>query len=300
MAACTVPDGGNPSVEVKGDPEAKYLLAFDPSWAESESSDDFAMLVFKLDDQRKNATMVHGYAMSGTNLKHHIVYFDYLLANFNIVCMVGDYNGGVQFLNAANESSVFKKKKRKIKLMTPSFDRPEDYRQDLALAKSEYNIEDNLICYLRKPSSSWIRLANELLQANFDHKRIWFASRATDDAYHNQRRKKIPINKLNYMKSVAEGKRESSAAMMIDFVEHQADMIDLVKSQCALIQIKTSPQGTQTFDLPDNLKRQTGPEKARKDSYSALVLGNWMTKIYYDMLTIENPSHFTFEPMFIN
>ena len=70
---------------------------------------------------------------------------------------------------------------------------------------------------------------------------------------------------------------------MIDFVEHQYDMIELTKSECALIQIKTSPQGTQTFDLPDNLRRQTGPDKARKDSYSSLVLGNWMIKIYNDM-----------------
>jgi len=298
MAACTVPDGGAPNVEVKGEADAKYLLAFDPSWAESESSDDFAMLVFKLDPKKKNATMVHGYAMSGTNLKHHIEYFDYLLANFNIVCMVGDYNGGVQFLNAANESSIFKNKKRKIKLMTPNFDRPEDYREDLLAAKREYNVEDNVICYLRKPSSSWIRLANELLQANFDHKKIWFGARATDDAYHAQRRKKIPIESLNYLKVVS-NQRESGAAKMIDFVEHQADMMELVKSQCALIQIKTSPQGPQTFDLPDNLKRQTGPEKARKDSYSALVLGNWMIRVYYDMLSLHDTPHFTFEPQFI-
>ena len=41
MAACTVDEGQNPCVEVKGDPSSKYILAFDPSWAESESSDDF-------------------------------------------------------------------------------------------------------------------------------------------------------------------------------------------------------------------------------------------------------------------
>jgi hypothetical protein len=298
MASCTVPDGGAPNVEIKGEAGAKYLLSFDPSWAESESSDDFAMLVFKLDPGKKTATMVHGYAMSGTNLKYHIEYFDYLITSFNIVCMVGDYNGGVQFLNAANESSVFKNKKRKIELITPSFDKPENYREDLITSKREYSTEGNVICYLRKPSSSWIRLANELLQANFDHKRVWFGARATDDAYTAQRKKKIPIKSLNYLKNMG-NQREGSAAKMIDFIEHQADMMELTKSQCALIQIKTSPQGTQTFDLPDNLKRQTGPEKARKDSYSALVLGNWMIKVYYDMLNLSDTPHFTFEPMFI-
>ena len=88
---------------------------------------------------------------------------------------------------------------------------------------------------------------------------------------------------------------------MIDFVEHQYEMIDVTKSQCALIQIKTSPQGTQTFDLPDNLKRQTGPDKARKDSYSALVLGNWMTRIYFDMQNFKGEEVVsTFTPMFIS
>ena len=86
---------------------------------------------------------------------------------------------------------------------------------------------------------------------------------------------------------------------MIDFVEHQEDMIELTKTECSLIQITTSPQGTQTFDLPPTLKRQTGPEKARKDSYSALVLGNWMIKIYYDMMSAKQEGIQTFTPMFI-
>ena len=93
----------------------------------------------------------------------------------------------------------------------------------------------------------------------------------------------------------------SGGAKMIDFLEHQHDMISLTKAECALIQIKTSPQGTQTFDLPDNLKRQTGPHKARKDSYSALVLGNWMVQIYYDMMSAQakRPPLQGFTPMFI-
>ena len=300
MTACTVPDGTLPSVEVKGEVGAKYLLAFDPSWAESESSDDFAMSVFKLNDDKKMGVLVHSYAMSGTNLKQHIEYFDYLLSSFNVVAMVGDYNGGLQFINAINESRTFKKKKIEIKLLTPSFDKQEDYHQDLLLAKREYNKENNVICYLRKPSSAWIRLANELLQANFDHKRMWFGSRATDDSYHEQVRKKIPISKLKFLRTADFEDKQSNRAKMIDFVEHQQDMIELTKAECALIQIKTSPQGTQTFDLPDNLKRQTGPDKARKDSYSALVLGNWMIKVYYDMMDVNADNiQTTFTPMFI-
>jgi hypothetical protein len=79
----------------------KYILAFDPSWAESESSDDFAMMVIKLNEEKKDwGTVVHSYALAGANLKQHIYYFYYLLNHFNIVSIVGDYNGGVQFMNA--------------------------------------------------------------------------------------------------------------------------------------------------------------------------------------------------------
>ena len=88
---------------------------------------------------------------------------------------------------------------------------------------------------------------------------------------------------------------------MIDFIEHQHDMITMTKNQCALIQITTSPQGTQTFGLPQELRRQTGPDKARKDSYSALVLGSWMVKLLHDMNNIEQREEAqTFVPMFIN
>jgi len=113
MAECTVQEGQAPSVEVSGDPKAKYLLAFDPSWSESESSDDFAIQVFKLNDETKQGVLVHSYALAGTPMRKHIDYMHYLLTHFNIVAMVGDYNGGVQFLSAANESAKFKKDKYK-------------------------------------------------------------------------------------------------------------------------------------------------------------------------------------------
>jgi hypothetical protein len=61
MADCTIPDGEDPSVEVAGEPGAEYLLAFDPSWAESESSDDFAIQVLKLNKEKQIGTVVHSY-----------------------------------------------------------------------------------------------------------------------------------------------------------------------------------------------------------------------------------------------
>ena len=86
---------------------------------------------------------------------------------------------------------------------------------------------------------------------------------------------------------------------MIEFIEHQKDMIDLTKAECALIQVTSSAGGTQSFDLPSNLKRQKGVDRPRKDSYSALVLGNWGMNIYYDMMDVPQQDNTTFTPMFI-
>jgi hypothetical protein len=210
-----------------------------------------------------------------------------------------DYNGGVQFMNSCNESEVFKAAKINLKQIVTEFERPEEYQQNLLTAKSEYNKSDYRYVILRKPTSSWIRLANELLQANFDHQRTYFASRAIDDNFRSQTRQKININNLKFSNAL-DSEKENEEAKMIDFVEHLTDMILLTKTECALIQITTSAQGLQNFDLPPNLKRKTGPDKPRKDSYSALVLGNWMCKIYFDMqqVHIEDVTE-TFQPLFI-
>jgi hypothetical protein len=76
-------------------------------------------------------------------------------------------------------------------------------------------------------------------------------------------------------------------------------MLDLTKAECALIQPSSSSTGTQTFDLPSNLKGQKGADRARKDSYSALILANWMMSVYYDLMDQPENTVFTFTPMFI-
>jgi hypothetical protein len=299
MALCTVPDGDLPCVEVKGDLDGEYILAFDPSWSQTEGSDDFAIQILKLNKENQSVALVHGYALSGTSLKHHIKYFLFCLENFNVVAVCGDYNGGVQFMQACNESETFKNKKIKLQTVEVGLDKPEEYQRDLRSYKRQYNKENYQHVILRKPTSNWIRQANELLQANFDHRRVYFASRAIDDSYSKQKRQSIPISDIKFLRTSEEAK-QTPAAKMIDFVEHQSDMIELTKNECALIQITTTSQGTQTFDLPSNLRRQSGPDKARKDSYSALVLGNWMAKVYLDAQSQTGEDVVeTFEPLFI-
>ena len=130
---------------------------------------------------------------------------------------------------------------------------------------------------------------------------MWFGTRPLDKNYHIQIAKQIPIDDLIFIPNQKEHLKSKGSAKMIDFVDHQYDMMNYTKNQCALIQVTSSPQGTQTFGLPHNLRRQTGPGKARKDSYSALVLGNWMIKVYYDMVNAQEMDNVaaTFTPMMV-
>jgi len=299
MAKCTIQDGQAPSVEIVGDPKSEYILAIDPSWSESEGSDDFAMQVIRLDKERKKGILIHSYAMSGTNLKKHIAYFLYILEHFNIVKIVMDYNGGLQFLSAVNESAVFKEKKIKVNAIEDiDFDNPTEYEKDLRKLKSKYNKNNYTICFLRKPSSAWIRIANESLQGAFDHKRMLFAGMAMDDEYYQQIKTKPDISNIIFLRE-DELHETSNDSRVIDFLEVQKDNVELTKTECALIEVSTSPQGNQTFDLPLQLKKTSGPNKARKDSYTALVLANWVMDIYFDMENFKEDSQATFVPELI-
>ena len=70
---------------------------------------------------------------------------------------------------------------------------------------------------------------------------------------------------------------------MGELIESQDDLIYQTKRQCALVEVKTTPKGTQTFDLPQHLKRSTSANRARKDNYTTLMLANWAVKAYNDM-----------------
>lgn len=301
MAACTVPEGGDPHIEIAGDPKAEYIISVDPSWSEDEGSDDFAMEVFKLDNDNQRACLVHAYGMAGTNLKKHITYFHYLITHFNVVAVCLDYAGGVQFISACNESELFKESGIHLGVIegvVDEFEKQETYQEDIAKYKAELNSSQRKYVFMRKPTSQWIRQANELLQANIDHRRILFASQAINHAYETQRKKKIPIEDLEWDRKTK--KPSNKEAQMVEFLDHQISMLELTKAQSANIEVATNPQGSQTFRLPPHMTRLKGPNKPRKDNYSALVLGNWMAKIYFDAKNSEDKPKVasTFTPFF--
>ena len=134
-------------------------------------------------------------------------------------------------------------------------------------------------------TTNFIRNANEYLQACIDHKKLWFASRLSPapDAF-------TRATNLNLKLKFKNGES------ILDLIENQDNLIYQVKKQCTLIEVKSTAKGVQTFDLPQHLKRDTTQNRARRDNYTTLMLGNWAVKCYYDMMAKPKEETATFMP----
>jgi hypothetical protein len=319
MEECTIPFQQTPVAEIRGTEKAKYVLAIDPSWAENESSDFFAMTLFRLLENGRYR-QVHTYAVAGGKLKDHINYFHYLFTHFNVVFIVMDNAGGVQFLNSVNESKKFKDSKiflREIKEI--DFQDTVDYQAQLRQARRAYNIETKTIVYMQTFNSDWLLRANNLLQANINNKRIEFAGdpSGVESEFERMRKLQVPIGEIKITSSndvdphtlvddyvIDEtidkdlGEEGSRDAKMIDLIERQEFLIRLTKTQCALIEPKTTDGGHMSFALPTNLKNQKGANKARKDLYTALLIGTWAVRCYNDMMTLPDEKPANWLPFF--
>ena len=290
MHDCTIPDGEKQHTLIKGEKDKEYILGIDPSFSNSPSSDYFAMSVLELDEEKGNeSTLVHAYAVAGGDLKDHIKYVHYLVTHFNFSMSIID-NAGYQFLDSANESELFRDSRINLKFFDFNSDKTGvDYQQMLLKAKSQYNKKEHVICFKQLFSTTFLREANEYLQASIDHKRIWFASRtaACGSFFDKVSAQAVPIKLMPY---------ENKG----DLIEFQDDIIYQTRKQCALVEVKTTAKGTQTFDLPQHLKRSTSANRARKDNYTTLMLGNWAVKGYNDLKNtkLEQINH-TFTPKMI-
>ena len=289
MHDCTVPDGQEPCTLISENKGSKYILAIDPSFSNSPSSDFFAMAIVELNEEDETSTLVHNYAVAGGNLKDHIAYLNYVMDNFNIEMLCID-NAGYQFIDGANESKFFRTKKINLKFI--DFDSNKDgvdYDLEIKKLKREMDKSGGRICFKQVFTSDFLRKSNENLQSSIDHKKIWFASKTTAS--------EIAFNKATGVSVILKHVGEKS---LLDFIERQDDLVYQVKRQCALIEVKSTPRGSQSFDLPLHLKRNTSASRARKDNYTALLLANWATKIYYDMKKIrEEDVSCTFVPRII-
>ena len=288
MHECTVPDGEAPHTLIAGNPEKEYILGIDPSFSNSPSSDYFAMSLLELDEG--SYTLVHSYAVAGGDLKNHIKYLFYLYKNFNIKMIIID-NAGYQFIDSANESEIFREAGLEIKFFDFNTEKQGvAYDQELKKVKRFYSPKDNVVCFKQVFSSDFLRNANEYLQSCIDHKKIFFASRtaASGSFFSRLSSTKIPL-KLTHFNDIGE------------MIETQDDLVYQTKKQCALIEVKSTAKGTQSFDLPQHLRRSNSANRARKDNYTTLMLGNWAVKAYNDMRNVKvEEVNATFVPRMID
>jgi len=300
MLASTISDGDYPTTKITGDPDKKYVLAIDPSFSNSPSSDNFAMAIMELDEETETSTLVHAYAVAGGDLKDHIKYLFYVLSHFNIVLIIID-NAGFQFLDSATESETFHSHGLEVTFFDFKSElEGREYEEMLREARLKYNKKKNgggKIAFAQIFSSDFIRNANVHLQTCIDHKKVFFGSQVqpNEAALNHYCSQKIDIT---YLKNDEGQNFEQN--QILELIERQDDLIKQTKNECALIEVKITAKGTQSFDVPVHLKKITSADRPRKDSYTALLLGCWGVKAYFEIMRqpVERPTGM-FVPMVI-
>jgi len=280
LHAVSLEKGEFPTVLVKGDRVKDYILAIDPNYDSSETSDDFAMCLVELDHDARTAVMVHGYALASCTLQERMGYVKYLFDNFNIIYMIVDRAAGAKFIKDINDLEVLD---FKLGIFEADFDTFSE--EELFEARKSYSNDTKVknIVHAQNFSAQWIRYANETLQGAIENRTIMFGSPV--DAEEISVDSLAPIIKeLKFDDTEYKNDRDSLKMKLGDFVDRQAIIIGKTKRQCALIEA-SSGGGAMKFDLPQSLKKQTGPDKARKDSYSALLLANWGKECYFNMMS---------------
>ena len=290
----TVPVGEYPMVRAIGDNNKKYILSIDANYSQSEIADNFAMAILELDEENKSGTLVHAYAVPNAPINKKVAYFNYLLKNFNVVYIIADVMGGSSFIIDAQEllgSGI-----RKLELFEDTFF---DGEEGLRLARQAYNnTTGKIVHYQGFGKNNWLRYANEALQGFLENKRIRFASQIIMEADRNRLlNQDIPIKDLQF--SVDSEKAPNLEEKMEDFIDNLNFVINMTRTELTLIEVDTSESGHQTFKLPSNIRSKSDPSRARRDSYTALLLAAWGMKCYFELQKAPQTTRRVFLPSWI-
>lgn len=300
MNECSLIMGDRPTVKIKGDPDKTYVLGIDPSFSNSPSSDFFAMTILECSDDLLSSTVVHTYAVAGGDPKDHVRYFFYIWMEFRPSLIIVD-NAGWEFIEHANNSEIFSSARQTIKSFeVDSLAEGLAYEEMIQMAKNKYDPSTNTVYFKQYFHSDFIRKANQELQVAIDSKTICFGAPADDRALLEMIRQsddeKFSLKSTSFPKPIPGAKKIEDFG---EFVEYQSDLIQQTKKQCAIVELKVSGRGVQSFDLPNSLKTNS-PDKARKDNYTTLMLANWGRKILHDISsTEERKVESTFQPFWL-
>lgn len=292
---CSVKFGEEPSLQLRGDKESKYILVIDPAYSDSHKQDYFAMAVYLLNREEKKCYLVHSYTQHGGELRNHYLYLSYILTHFNIVFAVIDKQGN-EFLRHYNESTIAKERNLKLERLEVDLesDQPQEIEEEYLKAKNQYNLTTHRILYEQPFDSTSIRKMNEHLKGQIEAKKIWFGSRlSVDDANVSRAQDILDIFKFK--------NKKDAEFMGEDFLEEQNKWIEETKAQTALIQVKATAAGHLSFDLPQQIRRSSDENKPRKDSYTCLLLAARGTSHYFNIMNSEpRQLSTTFAPIIIH
>lgn len=290
MEECTLKVGEEPNTLMEGRPDKKYILSIDPNMSEAPNADYFAMSVLELDEEKEDATLVHGY-QGLLDFNNHIKYLTYILNNFNIVLIIGDSMGLDTLISAANSSELFKRYGHNLKYLEfSSCEEGKDYELELISAKSQYNqIDGRIVIRQVYGVGDFIRKANEYLQACINSNKIWFASNTVSNefAFNAIMNMQLPEDTIRSIKAFSDKKGFST----LDFIDLQDQIIKETKKQCSLIEFTSTARGNYNYDLPTHLRRSQSDNKQRRDNYSTLVLGAWGMRQYFAIRRHESKKH---------
>jgi intein/homing endonuclease len=294
MEDATVPSGEDPSIEIVGEKNGKYLVSIDPnSMNDATSSDHFAISVFKLNMEDNTTVLVNQFAACELNIIDYVWYFSYILENFNVVMVVLDEAGGGTFINVCNESIQFKEKNLRLEFFSADFDvDPKEYVKELNRARRDYNLTSKKICYSQYFLNPFKLAANEHLKYCIEYKKMLFASKPHEIKEEKMLKTHIPnFDKLKFISGEDFDQKMSNDDMQKirrqDFIDHQVFLMKDVKCQCALIELR--PEGNSIkLELPSNIRRLRGINMVRRDLWTSLFLGNYMAKRYFDMMSTDD------------
>ncbi len=284
MHECTVKDGDSPTLELYGDKKSEYVVAIDVALSGAEDADYFAIVVSKIikrEDGKKIPLIIHSYAVAGGDLKEHILYFYYILKNFNVVYIAIDASQGdnVEFLNSAVQSKLFQDAHIHLEDIDCDF-KKDNFNDHPAEIKKSYSLTTGKIVQKQPFLSPWQRAANEYLQAAFDHKWVLFGSKICGSPEATRKYMNMDI-------SILKGHKFFEDMSALDCMEQQDAWINMTKTECALIEVSTTELGTMQWRLPRSLRQTTGPNRVRKDLYSALLLNVWASKLFIESQGVE-------------
>lgn len=293
VESATISVGEEPVIKVRGDKGKKYILAIDPNYNASETSDNFAMAVIELNESIKGGTLVHCYAVCNNNTEKNALYLRYLLNSFDFHYIIVDNAGGPKFIL---DSQTILRDIPHLHLFEHDFLNGED---GIRITRNNYSYSSRKIVHTQPFNAvGWIRLANETLQGNIEHKRLTFASRIfLDRDMSNIVNDPMNIKEIYYRDNIEN--RLSEKGLKEDFADHLNMMMEQTKKELTMIEVSTNSAGHQTFDLPKNVKMNTGPTRARRDSYTALLLGNWAMNCYYMLQEEKEEEYELFRPKWV-